>query len=709
MRQSQAPGKRAHGRSKIANVLTGFAWLDPSHSNTLRLCCVVPAQHPEGRLRTSKSLTAWEGQRLLNSATMRNGIVFAPLGTTRERGRFGRGIQDEIAPDKPKAFLRPTAQRLVYTVLVFTWLLLIGSAQARDVLRFDPERIGPRTVPVKAADYQVILHVSQATGSDQGGDGSAGRPWKTITHALAQIENPKDINLQHAKRYALLVAAGRYADGTIQMKEEVDLYGGFEPAGWTRDIKKHLTVLSGRGERRVIVGANFARVDGFVIRDGAVRGYGGALLCDGVSPRVTHNVFTGNMTQMAEGWNPTNRHLLAHDGGAIACLNHAQPFIQGNIFAGNSTEVGRGGALACHAHASPTIVDNVFVENIAGQKDEKACSEGGAISINDYSNPLVANNIICRNKQPYDNDGGGIAIMEWSSPEIRCNVLAGNTCPDDGGGIYISGDTHRVGGFDMAPPPKDEHLIRLIGNVIAGNGKKDCFDSGAMRVTMRARVHLINNVITENDNGLYLQRAELVLAHNTIDNKIHLEENFPGYDAALFQNNIVTGRMGIGTDVDFVNCVLPGTPEGKTKITERGTILKAPAFLEDGLRLKADQWEVDPAQFVTTVTVKEGLGSSVSLAGRVARITGKHLWTVVKSSSGKTLELWGTIPYESTDGGAIEILRTFRLRPDSPCIDAGTPETVVTSDIEGRPRGAQAWRGFAPDIGAHEFHAAAKP
>jgi len=458
-----------------------------------------------------------------------------------------RRIQDGTSPARLKAFLQRAVKGLILAALGLSWMVIGSGAQAVEVRRFDPARIGPRTVPVLAADYQMVLHVSQATGSDQDGDGSAGKPWKTVTHALAQLRNPTDINLQHSKRYALLVAAGTYADGTIQMKEEVDLFGGFEAGGWTRDIKKHLTVLSGRGERRVIVGANYARVDGFVIRDGAVRGYGGALLCDGVSPRVTHNVFTGNMTRMAEGWNPTNRHLLANDGGAIACLNHAQPFIQGNIFAGNSTEVGRGGALACHAHASPTIVDNVFVENIAGQKDEKACSEGGAISINDYSNPLVANNIICRNKNVYDNDGGGIAIMLWSSPQICYNVMAGNTALDDGGGIFISGDTHRVGGLDMAPPPKDEHLIKLTGNVIAGNGKKDCFDSGAMRVTMRARVHLINNVITENDRGLYLQREEFVLAHNTIVNqRFGFEEGFPGYDAALLQNNIITPG-GVGT------------------------------------------------------------------------------------------------------------------------------------------------------------------
>lgn len=620
-------------------------------------------------------------------------------------------IQDEITPGIPKAFLQQTMKSLIFSVLGLGLILMASLAQAVDLRRSDPDRIGPRTVPVQVADYQVLLHVSQATGSDQSGDGSAGKPWKTIIHALAQIQNPTDINLQHSKRYALRVAAGTYADGTILMKEEVDLYGGFEAGGWTRDIKKHLTVLSGQGQRRVMVGANYARVDGFVIRDGAVRGYGGALLCDGVSPRVTHNVFTGNMTLMAEGWNPTNRHLLAHDGGAIACLNHAQPFIQGNIFSGNGTEVGRGGALACHAHASPTIVDNVFIENIAGQKDEKACSDGGAISINDYSNPLVANNIICRNSQPYDNDGGGIAIMEWSSPEIRCNVLAGNTCPDDGGGIFISGDTHRVGGLDMAPPPKDEHLIKLIGNLIAGNGKKNCFDSGAMRITMRARVQLINNVITENDNGLYLQRAELVLIHNTIDNKFHLEENFPGYDGALFQNNIVTGKMGIGANAEFANCVLADKPEGKTKITETGTIQKDPRFLDDGLRLKVEQWKVDKDQFVTTVTVKEAIAPSVSLAGRVARITGKHLWTVVKSNSDKTLELWGTIPLENTDGGsgAIEILRTLRLRADSPCIDAGTTDSIVTVDIDGKPRPSNGGRGFVPDVGAYEFQAAGKP
>jgi hypothetical protein len=40
----------------------------------------------------------------------------------------------------------------------------------------------------------------------------------------------------------------------------------------------------------------------------------------------------------------------------------------------------------------------------------------------------------------------------------------------------------------------------------------------------------------------------------------------------------------------------------------------------------------------------------------------------------------------------------FRLRPDSPAVDAGTPVDAIPVDIQGAPRR----QGRAPDLGAYE-------
>lgn len=37
------------------------------------------------------------------------------------------------------------------------------------------------------------------------------------------------------------------------MKEWVDLWGGFEPAGWTRDIAAHVSTIDGAGANHGVV------------------------------------------------------------------------------------------------------------------------------------------------------------------------------------------------------------------------------------------------------------------------------------------------------------------------------------------------------------------------------------------------------------------------------------------------------------------------
>jgi hypothetical protein len=84
------------------------------------------------------------------------------------------------------------------------------------------------------------------------------------------------------------------------MKPYVDLYGGYETAGWTRDTALHVTVLDGGGTaKHVVVGADNARIDGFTIRGGNANGAGleangGGVFCNRTSPVIANDVITSN-------------------------------------------------------------------------------------------------------------------------------------------------------------------------------------------------------------------------------------------------------------------------------------------------------------------------------------------------------------------------------------------------------------------------------
>src|SRR5688500_18538034 len=76
----------------------------------------------------------------------------------------------------------------------------------------------PRRVALRS--YAHVIHVAP------------GEKHQTVADALASVEDASPTN-----RYAILVAAGTYSGSRLQMKQWVDLYGGYAPGDWqTRDV-----------------------------------------------------------------------------------------------------------------------------------------------------------------------------------------------------------------------------------------------------------------------------------------------------------------------------------------------------------------------------------------------------------------------------------------------------------------------------------------
>src|SRR5437762_2526887 len=142
------------------------------------------------------------------------------------------------------------ASRYWFALACSAWgmMLLRSIASAAVSTPMPPmEHIGPQSRSVDLKEYAHVIHVV----SD--------RPPRAISGVLASIADASARN-----RYAVLVAAGTYAESRLQMKPHVDLYGGFAAGDWKeRDIYKHATILDGQQKGPVVLAADDVRLDGF--------------------------------------------------------------------------------------------------------------------------------------------------------------------------------------------------------------------------------------------------------------------------------------------------------------------------------------------------------------------------------------------------------------------------------------------------------------
>ena len=462
--------------------------------------------------------------------------------------------------------------------------------------------VGPQSLPVRGA-YATILHVAQE-----------GADYKTVAAALDSI---RDASPQ--RRYAILVAAGTYEESRVQLKPHVDLYGGFAPGGdWkSRDIYANAATLNAKGSGPVVIGADNARLDGFVVTGGEHKGHGAGILCDGVSPTIVNNIIVANQTLkpvIGEGLGKQ----VAHEGAGIALLSGSRAYVSNNLICDNRTEIGNGGGITARGHVRAKILRNVFCNNIAGVKDEQMfhgkvgsrSSPGGAIACSEESSPQISFNVIVLCSAPINNDAGGIWVEGNSMPPINYNWIVGNTSGDDGGGIYVMGNLYydeKGERHDLSP----DGPVSIEDNLIAGNNTVRG-GPGGVRVSRWGRVDLRRNRIVANLKGA---------AHGG-----------EGGVLCVMEDNIIKDN---------------GETRGRSEST--------PSFAMTG---KITAREFDAARFITRITPDTPVPEKNALGGSAVRIGGQ--WSIIQSAGPKGLTLWGRV---TDDAGTFEILDDY-LPPD---------------------------------------------
>jgi len=177
---------------------------------------------------------------------------------------------------------------------------------------------------------------------------------------------------------------------------------------------------------------------------------GGAILCTGSSPTITHCVIESNSA--------------ASHGGSICCTDNSNPSIV-NCIISRSTAGGDGGGIACLADSRPTITNCTFTTNAAADR-------GGAILCAGGSDATLTNCILWGNTAVL---GPEVAIADTFAPArlsvSYCDVQGGQESTHVESGCTLDwGD----GNIDAAPRFIDAddgnyHLLEDSPCIDAGN------------------------------------------------------------------------------------------------------------------------------------------------------------------------------------------------------------------------------------------------
>jgi hypothetical protein len=238
-------------------------------------------------------------------------------------------------------------------------------------------------------------------------------------------------------------------------------------------------------------------------------------------------------------------------------------------------------------------------------------------------------------------------------------------------------------------PPAEKYLVRILGNYIAGNANVAA-SSGALRVTMESRVLFVNNVVVGNLGPARFQRSEVTVVNNTFLDPVSYDEVREKFRQPLFANNIFHAAFAAPPGVAVRYSALPAQYPGEGNLDVRCGFEEAPWLTVATLTTYR------PERFWTEFLIMPSSAPG-DLTGRPIRIAAQ--WSAVAWHSGNRLAVWG----DFREDRVLEVFPWFRLRPDSPCIDAGSNQDSPDEDREGRKRPLDGGRGMRVDLGAYEF------
>lgn len=594
---------------------------------------------------------------------------------------------------------------------------------------------------------------------DGGDDGSTGTTWDdafaTLQKALESAQTGDKIWMAKGTYYPTKESyASDVRTKTFQMKNGVDISGGYSGIGTERNVTDYPTVLSGdigiEGDPsdnayHIFHNRNIdqtAKLDGVTVTGGNASGYymydqdGGGMYNYQSSPTLQHVTFIGNTAKRQGGGmansndsSPDLTYVVLEDnkaqiGGGMHNEDDSSPTLRNGRVTRNTSEYYGGGIN--NYKSNPALTDVEINENGAGSlgggmynfdsspiltrveiKQNKANSSGGGVVNTAGSNPVLSDVKMTEN-EAISGSGGGMVNYD-SNPVLSDVVISLNMAGTDGGGVYHSSD----GGVFTSVTISENTAQAKGGGVYFGNSK-----STLNHVEMKRNK-------AKSGGGIYNSYS------NDVMTDVKISENEASGDGG--------GILNYGASPRIAGAEVKGNRAGNSG---GGIYSNGGANVLTNAEISGNQANVsgggiynfggNPALTNVTMSGNEANGSGGGIytwASTSASLRNSIVW----GNSGDDIFYYtpnSTIHMEhsllgnqnraddngnrgniyAADPAFIDSAQgNYRLGSGSPAIDQGSPTyfaagqtpdlSSITTDMEDKPR----WVGDSIDMGAYEY------
>jgi Putative metal-binding motif len=517
--------------------------------------------------------------------------------------------------------------------------------------------------------------------SPQGNDGSAG----TMDDPVYSIARAAELADEEEK--SVFVAAGSYEES---VELSVSLFGGYNSAGWSRDIAANTTTIVGPPDVMapiiVVEGANVA-VEGFTFNAGAGAQFADIENCSSMDCSAALLIM-GSATVA----NCTINGGISNMSGAIYVKGRAT-IVNNLIYAGK----GEFGAAAIAVLGQANIIDN----EIHGSDDNIGMGSMGVLVGGSYGHANIIGNRI------FGGSGGTYTFGVWMQPVmgaiLPAQIQLGTTA------MIKNNEINGGSGAETVNPIRLIHSMATIeGNTITSGTSGH--DTHGIELREGARAFIKNNIIRPGDapeesnavriaeSDSYKGTTTAILVNNIIEAGSGASSNgvrVTSSSSALLINNLISAG-----NAERINLVLL---DGTSEIELVNNIFRATNETSGEIRILTSNSDANPNTFVVESNNFSDIEGACLFykGGCVASeidVLEQCLWDGCEVASGNLNESPGFINAAAGN---------YHLESGSACIDAGIdpsgilPEEIsdwAGSDFDGNSRP----QGTTWDLGPYE-------